>query len=249
MAYITSDRIVQTKDSRATQSEFNGISAKCMGSVEGKEVMIKGECDNESYFEYVASQLGQHLGLNINKVDLIDCGYLFGLHSGLCSVHYMENTFKRFGLLYGDEHRKYKNSVQYKEMRFFDLLIYNEDRHDSNFGIINGKELFLIDHGLSYPHHEFDGNDRYDTVTDTISNWNFQKALLDKDLTPMLVKFAKITDYRLNKVLEIPKDVSLPTRFEDRYVTIKKECLQRLRNIRKYLRAELKKQGIDYAAY
>lgn len=84
---------------------------------------------------------------------------------------------------------------QLKELRFFDFLIGNGDRHDRNF-LIKGKKIFAIDHHSSfwpgkwgYKRYEILGENIPPRLKDAISSfskWQDGKRLLNGFLTELL---------------------------------------------------------------
>lgn len=177
---------------KSDEKNTYGVSDKVMGFVEGKKVMIKSDSrSTEILAEYFAYQLGTKLELPINKVKLVDCGRLLGLHD-LCSVHWWRDDFER-----ASQSKKWANDEELAMMKFFDGLIGNEDRHDGNYGFTNDG-LFLIDHGLSYPWNSFDSDD----IRKIHTTW--------KKIPNLVEKFMSFTKDDFYEMLKIPEDLEHP---------------------------------------
>lgn len=237
MGYISSDKI---KKSNENTSNISGISKKSLGTVEGKKVMIKGDNNKESFIEYFCAKLAEELNIFANKVDLIDCGEIFGL-SRLSSVHYWEDNF-----VVADDVIVEKNA-EYYQMRLFDCIVGNGDRHKHNYGLINHK-LFIIDNGLSDVYIKFNG--KYD-ASDNLYNFSIEKALENKvvETYPMIARFCKISDYKFKKMLNLPENLALTQEEIESLNIYSKSIYNRMRSVRKYLRAELKARGFDYKTF
>ena len=245
MKKISSERISVTSDIESTRSNISGISPKIMATVENKKVMIKGDATKEAYAEYFAYRLGSFLGLNINKVGLTDEGSLLGLPTNLCSIHWWEENFVEFAQARQKiENINEKFSKELYQMRLFDLIIENEDRHIGNYGIIDNK-LFLIDNGLSRPWYNFDGKNHYD-ITNEIYNSSFSELIKNENCLDIVKQFAALSDYRIKSFVKLPSDIEVND-FRKNYInTLSKEIISRMRNIRKYFRVELKSMGVAY---
>lgn len=132
---------------------------------EGKKVMIKSNNDIECVIaEWFCAWLAERLGLKTNKVNIIDKGQEYKL-SKYCSVHYWMDDFRTSGSIRGTiEYEKIKdlpkNYQQYKAMKFFDKIIHNGDRHDSNYGYDKENDIVVIDHEICFPWNRWE---RYDT--------------------------------------------------------------------------------------
>lgn len=184
--------IITIQGLRETKGQYGGITDKVMATVNGDKVMIKGNDAIESLAEYFAYKLGEYLGLNINKVKLIDCGDLLGL-SKICSVHWWEDDFEE-----QDGYRRELTGEEENKLGFFDAIINNEDRHNSNYGYVNN-ELFLIDHGFSKPWCEFDKFQHY---------YEIKKALKCTYCQETVDKFLELTVDELYEMLELPIEIS-----------------------------------------
>ena len=140
--------IVQTSDKNQAYNECGGVSPKVLGTSNGEKVLIKtGTHSNgqDCLSEYFAYKLGTAIGIKVNEVKVIDCGDLLGLGWKLCSVHKWENDFCTASHYGGDLDRDKEDALS-----FFDELINNDDRHNSNYGVLND-ELFCIDNGFAEP--------------------------------------------------------------------------------------------------
>jgi len=140
--------ITMTEGKEEAWSRIGGVSPKVMGSSDGTKVLIKcGTHDygQDSLAEYFAYKLGQAVGIDVNEVKLIDCGILLGLRENLCSVHTWEDDFCTAGNYGG----KLDQGAE-DRLALFDEIIYNDDRHGSNYGVLND-QLFCIDHGFAEP--------------------------------------------------------------------------------------------------
>lgn len=184
--------IITTQGLRETRCRYGGITDKVMATVNGDKVMIKGDHARESLAEYFAYKLGEYLGLNINKVKLIDCGDLLGL-SKICSVHWWEDDFEE-----QDGYRRELTGEEENKLGFFDAIINNEDRHNSNYGYVNN-ELFLIDHGMSEPWCELDKFQHF---------YEIKKALKCPYCQEIVDKFLELTADELYEMLELPIEIS-----------------------------------------
>lgn len=184
--------ITVTSGLRETKGRYGGVSNKVVATVNGEKVMIKGDNIRESLAEYFAYKLGEYLGLNINKVKLIDCGDLLDL-SKICSVHWWEDDFEE-----QNGYRRELTGEEENKLGFFDAIINNEDRHKSNYGFIND-ELFLIDHGLSKPWYEFSKYEHY---------YEIKKALKCPHCQEIVDKFMALTVEELYEMLELPVEIS-----------------------------------------
>lgn len=183
--------ISTTRGIRETKGEYGGISAKVMATVNGEKVMIKGDDNKESLAEYFAYKLGEYLGLNINKVKLIDCGDLLGL-STICSVHWWEDNFVK-----QSECSRELTNEEMNKLNFFDSIINNDDRHNRNYGYVND-ELFLIDHGLSKPWDKFYMYEHY---------YNIKKASKCPYCQEIVDKFLALTVDKMYEMLELPIEI------------------------------------------
>lgn len=177
-----------TKISKSDEKNTIGVSPKIMGFVNGQKVMVKstdGE-PQEALAEYFAYQLGTRIGLNVNQVEIIDCGdKLDPQLDPICTVHWWEDEF----IIY----RKYQDeeSVYDKALRkFFDVLLDNDDRHGSNFGFLND-EIFFIDHGCCYPWEPFLTSDRE------------KLCKYAKEIPDVVSDFMKLTDEDFYEMLDI----------------------------------------------
>jgi hypothetical protein len=185
--------ITTTMNKQEMSSQYGGVTDKVMATVSGEKVMIKGDTVKESLAEYFAYKLGEYLGLNINKVKLIDCGDLLGL-SKICSVHWWEDDFKKqaaCGRKLTDEERN--------KLEFFDAIINNDDRHGSNYGYVND-ELFLIDHGLSKPWFQF---------AECEYSFQIKRALQCPYCQEIVEKFLSLTVEDFYNMLKLPAEIEV----------------------------------------
>jgi hypothetical protein len=180
-----------THTPRESQSICTGVSSKVLGTVNGRKVMIKGDESDESFVEYFAYKLGEKLGYNINKVELTSHGKLLGLRSNLASIHHWEEDF----IVAKDLEGEIDHFSEYP-MRFFDLIIDNDDCHTGNWGFIN-EELFLIDHGMATPWNPY-----------IKKYWNKLFNIIDRKECDFHVdKFMSLTIEDFEKMLEIPENL------------------------------------------
>lgn len=124
---------------------------------EGKKVMIKGQPNYNTkgvIAEWFCAWLAERLGMKTNMVTIIDTGEKYKLNK-YCSVHYWMDDFRKLSTIYGDELQEIKklskNFSQLKSMKLFDLIVENDDRHDSNYGYDKENDLVIIDHELCSP--------------------------------------------------------------------------------------------------
>lgn len=163
----------QSKQAFTTSPELttNGVLPKAWRYVEGEEIYLyKGgtsgasNTGREPYCEYYASQIAETMQLNAVKYDLENWK---GITASKCAlftnrdVSYVPiGRIVRSGgikgcLDYYDSLGK-EFSEQIRSMLVFDALVYNEDRHFGNFGVLRdnhtGKIIApapIFDHGRS----------------------------------------------------------------------------------------------------
>jgi hypothetical protein len=177
---------------KSDEKNTSGVSKKVMGFVDGEKVMIKSDSwSKEMLAEYFAYKLGEKLSLPINKVKLVDCGELLGLHD-LCSVHWWRDDFER-----ASRSKKWATDEELAMIKFFDGIIGNEDRHDGNWGFTDDG-FFLIDHGLSYPWNSFDSDD----IRKIHNSW--------KKVPHLVEKFMSLTKDDFLGMLKLPDDLEHP---------------------------------------
>lgn len=149
----------------------NGMLPKAWRYIEGKGIYLykggtKGFANtgNEPYSEYYASQVAATMGLNHVTYDLENWK---GMTASVCklftdfdtafvpvSKFMSRNTLTNALEVYRDHGLEFEN--QLKSMLIFDAVIYNEDRHFGNFGLLRdnhtGKIIApapIFDNGLS----------------------------------------------------------------------------------------------------
>jgi hypothetical protein len=140
--------ITMTEGKDEAWGRIGGVSPKVLGTSNGKKVLIKAGTHHDSrdcLAEYFAYKLGQAIGIAVNEVKLIDCGLLIGLDYDLCSVHTWEEDF-----ITANNYGGKLDSGAEDRLALFDEILYNDDRHGSNYGVLNDN-LFCIDHGFAEP--------------------------------------------------------------------------------------------------
>ncbi|HLO11524.1 MAG TPA: HipA family kinase [Pseudoneobacillus sp.] len=195
-----------TSDCETTQNQYGGLSPKIMATVEGQQVLVKGQDGNEdeSFAEFFCYRLASAIGLNVNKVKLIDCGTLLGLGK-ICSVHWWEHDFVCFAKL-SKEEKEALTAEEKNPMLFFDDLINNQDRHGYNYGKVND-DIFLIDHGYARPWERINGDDL---------EWLYRssKKIGCKDVVE---KFMSLTEQDFIKMCELNDDLEIDKLYFDYY--------------------------------
>ena len=162
----------------------NGMLPKCWRRMRGKIYLYKGgttgasNTGREPYCEYYASQIAETMGLNAVHYDLENWKGITAskcaLFTDIDTAYIPAGRIVRSGgiaacLKYYDSLGS-EFSEQIRSMLVFDALIYNEDRHFGNFGVLrdnhSGKVIApapVFDNGLSlfcyagkedYPHLE-----------------------------------------------------------------------------------------------
>lgn len=210
-----------TMSKKDTSNTFSGVTDKVMATVNGEKVLIKGDkCSpKEAIAEYVAYRLGEAIGLNINKVKLIDCGDLLGL-AKICSVHWWEDK-----LIIARNVERHFSETEDIISKFFDSIIDNDDRNKGNYGLLNN-ELFLIDHGLAHPWNKFDESE---------FSHNFKRAVKDSYCLIYVENFILLSEDTINDFVNLPSE--LDHSFEDELFN---RILKRIFDAQKYVKELLK---------
>ncbi len=157
----------------STSPEFttNGMLRKAWRFVEDDGIYLyKGGTEgavnagNEPYSEYYASQIAEVMGLNAVHYDLENwkgilsskCKLFTDIDTAFVPIGRMmkEGTLKAALDIYDEYGKDFREQVN--SMLVFDALIYNEDRHFGNFGLLrdnhSGKVIApapIFDNGLS----------------------------------------------------------------------------------------------------
>lgn len=205
-----------------------GISDKVIAKVDGIKVMLKEADSNmrETYCEYMASRLGELIGLSVNEVEIVkDCPTELTKLDDICSMHIWEESFRPRSKVYNDDYLlEYNLSKEqlYEDkqlIKMFDKIIDNEDRHDNNWGYVNGN-LFLIDHETSYPWFELTSTDKKNIIFDIENNMSkkmyklltnfyyldvedFYEAFITADEVLDKVSDSNIVDKMISRMLDI----------------------------------------------
>ena len=175
---LSSEKIISSDEEAEKASHVGGVCEKTLGTVEREKVMIKGNGGDfyESLSELLAYRLGTAIGLKVNKVEIVDCGDLFGL-SKIASVHWWVNRFIPY------RHTRDLTINERTVLNFFDEVFNNDDRNSGNYGLVDG-ELFLIDHGFASPWANFE------------TNWNMyatKEAVKSPYCLPFVENFMKLS--------------------------------------------------------
>jgi hypothetical protein len=186
--------ITQTSDKDQAYDECGGVSPKVLGTANGQKVLIKTGTHDEGhdcFAEYFAYKLGAAIGIAVNEVKLVDCGDLLGFRQKLCSVHTWENDFCTAGSYGGS-----LDQVEENKLSFFDEIINNDDRHGSNYGVLNDK-LFCIDHGFAYP---------WKTKLYEDGDWLLRKVN-KSGVGEVVDKFLSLTEKDFEEMVSLPEDL------------------------------------------
>ena len=198
-----------TKISKSDEQNTIGVSHKIMGFVGGHKVMVKSTegQPQEALAEHFAYQLGSRIGLNVNQVEVIDCGNELDTKlDPICTVHWWEDDF----IIY--RHYENEESVYDKSLRkFFDVLLDNDDRHGSNYGFLND-EIFFIDHGCCYPWAEMTKPEKEklckyaEEIPDTVSDFlKLEKTDFENMLDISVYDFSSKNNCIVKRMLEAQK--------------------------------------------
>ena len=183
----------------------------------GNDILTYG--GKEPYSEYYASQIAEQMGLNAVHYDLENWKGILASKCKLFNsidVSYVpiwrvipDITIKKAIDFYDDLGPEFGQQI--RSMLMFDALIYNEDRHFGNFGLLRdnktGKFISpapMFDHGHSLfsqaAPEKFDNLDAYSkTLTTPYDGVTFEKvavAVIGKKQTAQLRKMANFTFQR-----------------------------------------------------
>ena len=197
----------------------------------------------EPYSEYYACQIAKAMGLNVVEYDLENWK---GILASKCKIFTdIDTSFVSIGRIVKtggikaclDYYQTLGNnfSESLKSMLVFDAVIYNEDRHFGNFGILRdnhtGKIISpapIFDNGLSLFNYALDGDIKnLDAYAKTRSNpygVSYESICAEVIGTKQKNQLHKLIDFKFTR----HPSINLP---EERLTAIEKHLQKRVRNL------------------
>ena len=197
----------------------------------------------EPYSEYYACQIAKAMGLNAVEYDLENWK---GILASKCKIFTdIDTSFVSIGRIVKtggikaclDYYQTLGNnfSESLKSMLVFDAVIYNEDRHFGNFGILRdnhtGKIISpapIFDNGLSLFNYALDGDIKnLDAYAKTRSNpygVSYESICAEVMGTKQKSQLRKLIDFKFTR----HPSINLP---EERLTAIEKHLQKRVRNL------------------
>lgn len=197
----------------------------------------------EPYSEYYACQIAKAMGLNVVEYDLENWK---GILASKCKIFTdIDTSFVSIGRIVKtggikaclDYYQTLGNnfSESLKSMLVFDAVIYNEDRHFGNFGILRDNHTGKItspapifDNGLSLFNYALDGDIKnLDAYAKTRSNpygVSYESICAEVMGTKQKNQLRKLIDFKFTRHTSI----NLP---EERLTAIEKHLQKRVRNL------------------
>lgn len=198
---------------------------------------------NEPYSEYYACQIAKAMGLNAIKYDLENwkgilaskCKIFTDIDTSFISVGRIVKSGGIKGCLDFYESLGAEFSEALKSMLIFDAVIYNEDRHFGNFGLLRdnhtGKIISpapIFDNGLSLFNYAIDEDIKdLDSYAKTRSNpygISYENICAEVMGTKQKNQLRKLIDFKFTR----HKSINLP---EERLTAIEKHIQSRVRKL------------------
>lgn len=198
---------------------------------------------NEPYSEYYACQIAKAMGLNAVEYDLENWK---GILASKCKIFTdIDTSFVSIGRIVKSGGIKYclnyyeslgtDFSESLKSMLIFDAVIYNEDRHFGNFGVLRdnhtGKIISpapIFDNGLSLFNYAMDNDIKdLDSYAKTRSNpygVSYESICAEVMGTKQKNQLRKLVDFKFTR----HPSINLP---EERLVAIEKHIQSRVRKL------------------
>ena len=198
---------------------------------------------NEPYSEYYACQIAKAMGLNAVEYDLENWK---GILASKCKIFTdIDTSFVSIGRIVKSGGIKccldyYESlgtdfSESLKSMLIFDAVIYNEDRHFGNFGVLRdnhtGKNISpapIFDNGLSLFNYAMDNDIKdLDSYAKTRSNpygVSYESICAEVMGTKQKNQLRKLIDFKFKR----HQSINLP---EERLVAIEKHIQSRVRKL------------------
>ena len=198
---------------------------------------------NEPYSEYYACQIAKAMGLNAVEYDLENwkgilaskCKIFTDIDTSFISIGRIVKSGGNKGCLDYYESLGTDFSESLKSMLIFDAVIYNEDRHFGNFGVLRdnhtGKIISpapIFDNGLSLFNYAMDNDIKdLDSYAKTRSNpygVSYESICAEVMGTKQKNQLRKLIDFKFTR----HPSINLP---EERLVAIEKHIQSRVRKL------------------
>lgn len=225
----------------------NGMLPKAWRFIENDGIYLyKGGTDgavntgNEPYSEYYATQIAETMGLDCVKYDLEKWK---GILASKCKLFTdIDTAFVPVGRIITDggisdclNYYKEQGDVFYehlKSMLVFDAVIYNEDRHFGNFGVLRNNhtgEVFspapIYDNGLSLFNfampEDFNNLEEYANTRTTPYGVSFETICSEVIGKKQLMQLRKLVGFKFKR----HKTINLP---EERLIAIEQQIQKRV---------------------